>query len=375
MTPFSPRRLIIAVLCAIVLMPWVIQESIAQSQPEMTVEIPYKKRKYVGQPLVWDGKDMMILRRDGKISILPVKSERDYTKVKNSFKPYSHHEIRVQLQNEFGAKYQVSTTANFVVVHPPGSAETWSMPFQKLYSRFRAYFSSQGFRLKRPEFPMVAVILRTRGEFDRFLRKYHPSAGRNVLGYYAPRSNRIITYDQTGGQTKGQSWFFHTDTIIHEATHQTAFNTGVHSRYNAGLRWASEGLAMLFEAPGVNNSMYYTRQKDRINRDRLIALKKYYAADRLKGKMGSLILSDNLFRSDPQMAYAMAWGMTFFFTEKMPNEYNRFLRNDAKRADFSSYPSNKRASDFAKAFGSNTKGLEAQMKRFIEGLDIPPARR
>ena len=91
--------------------------------------------------------------------------------------------------------------------------------------------------------------------------------------------------------------------------------------------------------------------------------------------MASLIASDKLFRSNAQLAYAMSWGMTFFFTEKMPAEYNRFLRADAKRANFAGYSSSDRARDFAKAFGSDIRGLEAKMKRFIDKLDVPPPKK
>ena len=44
-------------------------------------------------------------------------------------------------------------------------------------------------------------------------------------------------------------------TIIHEVTHQVAFNCGVHTRFNDVPRWVSEGLATMFEAKGVWNSI------------------------------------------------------------------------------------------------------------------------
>ena len=341
-----------------------------QSKVNLTVKIPYKKKSYVGRPLAWDGKDMMLLRRDGKISILPVKSEQDYERVKNGFDPYSKEDIRVRLQKEFGHRYQVSTTQNFVVVHPPGDYNVWAMPFQELYSRFRVYFSSRGFQLDRPEFPMVAVVLNTRGEFDRFLKDYHEYDS-EILGYYSPRSNRIITYDQTGGRSRSKDWFFNADTIIHEATHQSAFNTGVHTRFGPVVRWASEGLAMLFEAPGINNSMYYASQADRINRDRLIQLKSYYKKRKVKGKMAKLVLSNDLFRSEPHVAYAVSWGMTFYLSDSMPAKYHRYLRNDGERNDFSDYTRKQRAEDFASAFGSNFSELEARMERFFDGIKVP----
>ncbi len=115
-----------------------------QQKIDMTVKIPYKSKSYVGRPLAWDGQEMVLLRRNGQISKLPVKSDKDYKQVRKGFDPYSSAEIRQKLQKEFGSRYQVSVTNNFVVVHPPGDYVVWAMPFQKLYARFGAYFSSRG---------------------------------------------------------------------------------------------------------------------------------------------------------------------------------------------------------------------------------------
>jgi hypothetical protein len=337
---------------------------------DFTVKVPYKSRSYVGKPLAWDGSELMLLRRDGKISILPVKSTEDYDKVSDSFKPYSTSTVRSKLQKEFGSKYQVSVTRNFIVVHPPGDYQVWAMPFEKLYARFDAYFATRGLSPEEPEFPMVAIVLRTRGEFDKFLRAYHDYDSK-ILGYYSPRSNRIITYDQRRGSSHDQSWFFNADTIIHEATHQTAFNTGIHSRFAPVPRWISEGLAMLFEAPGVNNSMHYTRQRDRINRERLIDLKRYYQQDRVKGTISKMVASDQIFRSDPTRAYAISWGLTFYLSEKRPEDYLRFLRADGNRSNFAGYSAKERYRAFGREFGTEFSNLEARMERFIVGLNVP----
>lgn len=372
MTNLTIRQRVLAVVTAAIVFPLTVVDA-QQTKVNMTVKIPYKSKSYVGRPLAWDGKDMVLLRRDGKISTLPVKTDNDYKAVKKGFDPYSSSQIRKRLQKEFGKQYQVSVTRNFVVVHPPGDYVVWAMPFQKLYARFEAYFSSRGITLERPEFPMVAVVLRTRGEFDRFLKAYH-RYDKNILGYYSTMSNRIITYDQTKGKSTNQNWFFNADTIIHEATHQTAYNTGIHSRFSPVSRWVSEGLAMLFEAPGVNNSMYYTRLSDRVNRDRLVSLKHFYKQGKVKGKLAEVVIRDDLFRSDPQLAYALAWGMTFYLTEKKPDEYRRFLRKDGQRSDFSNYSAKDRANDFAAAFGNDLTGLESNMERFFKELKVPKKR-
>ncbi len=132
---------------------------------------------------------------------------------------------------------------------------------------------------------------------------------------------------------------------------------------------------MLFEAPGVNNSMYYARPADRINRQRLIELQSFYQQGRVRGKLASLITSDRLFQTDANLAYAMAWGLTFYLSEQQPNEYFRFLKVDGKRADFEEFGDRDRAHAFSSAFGSKLIDLEARMERFIVGLDVPPSRK
>ncbi|MCP4095254.1 MAG: DUF1570 domain-containing protein [Planctomycetaceae bacterium] len=363
------KGLIVSFACVMIL--FVAEAGNGQSkQPPVTIEVPYKQKSYLGRPLAWDGREMMLLRRDGKVSILPVKTDRDYSTVSADFKPYSASEMRRRLQSEFGNKYDVSLTHDFVVVHPPGSPQVWATPFQQLYARFQAYFSTRGFRLQNPEFPMVAIVLRTRGEFDRMLKAFH-NYDPSILGYYSPKSNRIITYDQTEGRSKDKSWLFNAGTILHEATHQTAFNTGLHSRFAPVVRWESEGLAMLFEARGVNNSQNFPRQEDRIHASRLSQLKQLYREGKVQGKMAELVVSDDLFRANAQAAYAISWGMTFYFSEAMPSKYKQFLKNDAARTDFASYSKKQRSADFAKAFGGDFKELEARMKRFYQELKQP----
>ncbi len=63
-----------------------------------------------------------------------------------------------------------------------------------------------------------------------------------VLGYYSSRSNRITLYDVGGTAAGSAAWHQNADTIIHEATHQTAYNTGVHRRFAQTPKWVVEGL-------------------------------------------------------------------------------------------------------------------------------------
>ncbi len=328
---------------------------------EMTIKVEVNKRTYVGKPLVWDGKNMQLLRRDGRMTFLPVKSHDDYEVVSNDFSVMSRNMMVAKLKKEFGDRYTVSSTSSFLVVHPHGDYQKWAKPFEDLNRRFSAFFSSRGQKLEEPQFLMVAVVLSTRSEFDRMLKGYY-QANPNMLGYYSPRSNRIITYDQTKND---EDSIFDTNTVIHEATHQTAFNRGVHNRFGDYSSWLVEGLACLFEAKGVHNSYIHTRRKDRINSSRLLAIQYAIKKGKAKGKLEEIIRDDELFRSDDQLAYAYAWGLTFYLAETQPREYLRYLRNDAQRKDFTAYGSKERLESFAKAFGSDFDNFESRMFKFL----------
>jgi hypothetical protein len=335
--------------------------------PNATIKVLVGKRTFVGKVIAVDNELMVLLRRNGRMTMIPKKKIEAARTVAKGFTSQKADEIREQLMREFGNKYQVSITNHFVVVHPPGNFKTWALPFEKLYLRYQNYFASRGFNLDEPTFPMVAVVLKSRGEFDRFLESYH-EANENVLGYYSPRSNRIISYDQTGGMAKDENWFFTADTIVHEATHQSAFNTGLHTRFAPNPRWISEGLATMFEAPGVQNSMYYSKRADRINYGRLDNLRTMYEKDYVTDRMmASMIGSDDIFRVNPGGAYALAWGLTFYLAECEPEQYSAFLRADGRREDFHNYEGRDRLTDFIRKFGKISE-LRPRMERFIMAL-------
>ena len=336
---------------------------VAQPISSAMIKVPYKGKDYVGQPLVWDGTDVVLKRRDGRISRLPATDLNSMEVVEDKYIPYQSDEMVSKLRVEFGSKYQVSPTKNFIVVHPPGSSQKWAQPFQDLYYRFRIFFKGRGVELEEPQAPLVAIVLRTRKEYDRFIKDYQPGLGYSA-GYYSPRSNRIITYDRSD---QGD-WLNSNDTIVHEATHQTAYNTGIHARFANAPRWLTEGLAQLFEAKGINNSRYYGQLSDRINKGALRELMELYRKEEVAGVMEQLVQSDSLFRTDVNRSYAISWGMSLFLSESYPKKYVAYLAHDGGREPFRGNTRSQRAKDFAKFFGTNFTNLEARMKSFFEDL-------
>lgn len=157
-------------------------------------------------------------------------------------------------------------------------------------------------------------------------------------------------------------------TIIHEATHQLAYNTGLHSRIGWNPRWIVEGLATVFEAPGIRDGTKNRTAASRINRGRFVRFGNF-AAERYKTKsLESFLASDKMFQASMSDAYAQAWAFSFFLIETRPRKYGELLKTIAAREPLSGYPAEQRVADFRRIVADNLNLLEAEFLRFMKRI-------
>jgi len=338
------------------------------SSKRYTVRLTSGDNVYVGHPIEHDKYGTVLVRRNGRVKIFKAHEVDKMERVSSSFKPKTGRQLRVELQKEFGSKYEVSLTPHYVIVHPPGAYKKWALPFEQFYIRFRQSLTSRGMSLQQPEFPMVAIVLLNRGEYDRFASKY-TSFSFTTAGYYSPRSNRMITYDMNGNsKSKSKSVSFQTmSTVIHEATHQAATNIGIHPRYFRQPTWFKEGLATMFESPGVNNPAANRRASDRVNRERLhFAAKALDAIDK-PGLVQSMVVSDGWFDKKADFAYGISWAMSSYLFEKFPRNYIRYIKLMNMEPSTSSQNATERLRVFTESFGSPER-IEGGLRSYVSGL-------
>jgi len=318
-----------------------------------------------GQPLSWSAEQMLLLGRDGRLHEFNPKLAKEAKKTSPRFFGYLPSEMKTALQQEFDKRFDISTTRHYLVVHPRGQRDQWANRFEEMYNRFEHYFRVRGFSLSEPAYPLVAVVFRDEAEYFR-----HAAAGGTpmrpgTLGHYDPMSNRVFLFDVTASAS-GADWSENAATIIHEATHQTAYNVGVHKRFTTPPRWLVEGLATMFEARGVWNGQYDGSQSDRVNRDRLLGFRNYMATRRKPGSLAAFLSTDQAFRSDVDGAYAEAWALSFYLCETQPRLYAAYLQKTAERPLFSEYSAAERIADFQDSFGSEMKMFETKFLRFMD---------
>jgi len=332
-------------------------------QPAETVEATLQGQKVEGYPFTDVHRQMHLLGRDGRLWELDPDQAASLKSVSSPFRPDSLSEFRAALLRELGNDYEVSATGHYVIAHPRGQRDRWAERFEDLYRSFVRYFSVRGLTPGNPLFPMVGVVCRNRGDFARHATMQGGVPG-SVLGYYDIDSNRLNIYDMGGGSNPA-NWRKNAAVLIHEATHQTAFNTGVHSRFSRPPVWLAEGLAMLFEAPGVYDSHAYPQSSDRVNRDRLRVFRQSLAPRHRPEILASMIASDAMFQSNPGAAYAEAWALTFFLVETQPQKYVQYLRRTASHGAYETLTPAERTAEFAGIFGADWRMLEAQFLRFM----------
>ncbi len=78
-----------------------------------------------------------------------------------------------------------------------------------------------------------------------------------------------------------------------------------------------------------------------------------------------MIETDRFFEQQPFDAYTVAWALTFYLTERMPKEFEAYLKIQQGR-NFGGYDKVARTRDFQKAFGIDPAQLAVSMQRLFQ---------
>jgi hypothetical protein len=357
------------------------------------LELTVRGQRIEGAPVTWNSRQVVLLARDGQLWQFAPSEAADYRKTSDWFRGYSPSQLRASLLRELGSGFEVTGTGHYMVAHPSGGRDQWADRFEDLYRRFVRYFSVRGFTLTEPPFLLVAVVCRKRAEFTRYAATNGSPAGAGVVGYYCTQTNRIVLYDVGARSASPARWEQNAGTVVHEATHQMAFNTGIHNRTVQPPLWVAEGLATMFEGVAGSEASADGPRRSRVNRSRLRAFRDGETAGHRPeavaqvaglrgaskggpnsrefgyGLLADLVATDRLFESAPGAAYAKAWALTFYLMETQSSRYADYLARTAARPSLERYTATQRTADFTAVFGDNWRMLEARLLRFIDEIN------
>lgn len=344
------------------------------ARPDL-IELKIGGSVYRGKAVANDKSAFWLLQQDGRLRRLPIGAVSQYRSLAPRFEGFHAADLKAALRKELGRGFEVVSTSHYVVAGPPGRARRFADLFEKVYRTFVTYFGPRGFRLDKPAFPLVAVVFKDQNRFVKYATRDGIAIASKILGYYDVRSNRVALFDDPHAKLApigtGTPRFGGTtlqETIVHEGTHQVAFNTGVHSRIGGDPRWVVEGLATVFEAPGIRNRSGGRGAKSRINPAQLFSFRKHAVAGRKRGALKEFLTSDSRFTANLHAFYGEAWALTFFLLETRSQQYSKYHKLLAARNPLAPYTARERVADFQRAFGDDLARLERDYLRFIRGL-------
>jgi hypothetical protein len=314
---------------------------------------------------------LLLMTSDGTLwAIEPdklVKREQDG----EEFRPLARNELSKQLLSELPAGFEVYSTNHYLICYNTSReyAAWCGSLFERLYKGFTNSWSRKGLKLHEPDFPLVAVVFNSREAYSKYSQAELGEAASSIVGYYSLRSNRVTMYDLTGieslrsaGDRRGSSAQINAvlsrpeaeqvvATIIHEATHQIAFNSGLQTRFADIPLWVSEGLAVYFETPDLQSAKGW-RNVGTVNTNRLERFREYLA-QRPVGSLKSLISDDKRIRDTRTAldAYAEAWALNYFLIHHRTKQYVTYLQMLSEKKQFYWDDPKTRLREFQSAFG------------------------
>jgi hypothetical protein len=331
---------------------------------------------------------LMLQSADGKLWNITSDEVAEYHQDDKPFAPLSAEQLKKEILKELPPGFDTIKTAHYLIFYNTsrGYALWCSALFERLYTSFISFWTHRGFKLHEPETPLVILIYADQATYVRQSTDELQGVANRVIGFYSLQTNRVKTYDLTGAQSVRQpgdnkrmdsaqinellslpSATTMVATVIHEATHQIAFNCGLQQRFADIPLWVAEGLAMYFETPDLTYGKGW-RTIGEINTPRLERFQSYLLR-RPADSLETLIADDKRFRGrDAQAAldaYAEAWALNYFLLRMHSKEYETYLKRLAEKEPLVWDEPAERLKEFKACFGSDLATLDAEFIRYM----------
>ncbi len=303
---------------------------------------------------------LMVQADDGRIWIIQPENLVDRESDSSPLQPIDADEVQRRMLKELPRGFKVHRTQHYVIVY--NSSEAYAkrvgVLFEQLHRGFFTYWDNLGWDLPKPRFPLVGLVLANHKSFLAHSRAEIGDTANSLIGYYHLQSNRMTTFNVP-------NWERNAATIIHEATHQLAYNCGLQRRFADNPMWVSEGLAMFFESPDRRNPHRWQRV-GRVNQVQLARWRKYVQR-RPRDSLSTLLANDSRFRDRKTTsdAYAEGWALTYFLIKTRRKQYVAYLRKLSEGKPLVERTERERIDMFEEAFETKIDKLDKALLAYM----------
>jgi len=330
-----------------------------------------------------DAGQLLLEEPSGRLHSHTIKPTDTLTELQQPFQRLTADEMAAHLLNETGAGFRIHRTDNFLICSDASDLYTdfCSRLLQRVATGYQEFFEGSEVRIQDTPADLPVIIFRNSETFQAFAKQQHPTTDfSDVPGYYSVRDNQMLIAAVSGDRefrTNPQllrelrKKTRQIETIVHEAIHQLAFNTGLQVRYADNPLWLSEGLAVYFEhAAGRGTELWV--QPGGVNRIHLPGFKAASASGRLRLSLSQLISSDASFQSADQLAdaYAESWALTYYLVRSDRQAFDKYLSALQNRKPLEAVDATTRLREFEAATGASLAEIEERLVKYMSRVRV-----
>ena len=371
------RLCIIAILCLLV--TWQ-HRSVAADDSTWTITVSDSMPSvFTGRIIAEIAESAVLLEeQNGKQHQVPARQIESRTDTGQLFVPFTSEELAADLLLQVPSGFESFETEHYVLCSNSASeyVEFCGRLLEAVFDQYFRFMAEQGIVVRQPERRLPIIVFTSAAEFQTYASKQHPEITfADTPGYFSVRDNQTLLLDLTGDRSIGSVASIRkrlaekplqVATVVHEAVHQLAYNSGLQVRMADNPLWLSEGLAMYFETTSLRSSLLWNRP-GLVNPRHQPAFIRLLDGHKISGGMNSLIESDSAFLNPAEIpaAYAKAWALTHYLLRNEKAGMQTYFRKLSQRKPMAGMTAEERILEFREVFGKSPDEMEQKLVSYV----------
>ena len=327
---------------------------------------------------------LLLEEPNGQLHQIPTRQIKSREDAQKQFVPLTSSELAADLLLQVPAGFEITETEHYLICSNSAAeyVEFCGKLLELVFEQYFRFMADQKIEVTQPTRRLPIVVFASASEFQSFAARQHPELSfADTPGYYSVSENQTLLLDLTGDRSIRSAPTirkrlaerpFQVATVVHEAVHQLAFNSGLQVRMADNPLWFSEGLAMYFETTSVRSSLLWNRP-GLVNPRHQPGFMKLLEANQVSGGMNTLIESDSAFLNAAEMpvAYPKAWALTHYLMREEKTGMQKFLHNLTQRKPMVGLTAEERSQEFLAAFGKLPDEMEQELVSYVRRQRVP----
>ena len=323
---------------------------------------------------------ILVLRPNGSVHLIMAAQKPQRMSLSETFRLMDADELSRDLLLQTGDTFGITRTEHYVICSASSDeyAAFCGDLLELVYEQYFDFFG-QHEAVKRPANKLPIIVLGSTPQFQEFAQRQHPDISfEDTPGYYSVRDNSVMLLDLSGDPRIASRSAIRRHlaamprqmaTVVHEAVHQLAFNSGLQVRMADNPLWFSEGLALYFETGSERTRLLWNRP-GRVNAVHHPTFVQLANGGTLPISISELIQSDQAFEESEKIAaaYAESWALVTFLISREREGFDKLATRIAERKALVGMSPEQRLREFEDAVGKSADEIEELMTRYVSRL-------